>query len=426
MAKIAKRYPQTLIYSIMKNIVQKYLGKINKKNLFGSLKNTQGLIILANILVLTAIIFVLVRSHGGSDKIYSAKSPEIQETAQMLAKNCANQDQELCYEDAFKSLINDYNFSFAEQTLFALQDVDPMTKSCHILSHFISRHAVRKNPGDWLTLMDQVDVNACGSGFLHGVLESHLGDDPDTEFNAALSEEMCNRGTEDYRKRMCTHFMGHFFIINTNDDVAKAVPFCDGVSEGLKFDCLDGLFMEHNQKIALTDHGLAPAPTYTPEYAKSLEDVCKKYSGIQAGACHTELAEVYAKTFGYDAQAIYSNCYKTPNKELAQNCYFKGQTVLSTYPMDLTAKQLTDICKFYKDEAGAKSCLSNVISSLMYYSPKFTARGLLLCESIPAHNDWCVTELGNKLASIVPSPAERLAFCESAKNEKSRNLCAKV
>lgn len=388
-------------------------------------KIPKNVLLAVNIVVLVSIILVVLKSRN-SNPIYSANSPQIQAVAQQLAQDCSFGDKETCYKSSFESLINTYNFSYAEQTLYALQDIDPMTKSCHVLSHFMSRTAVKKNPGDWLTLLDRVDVNACGSGFLHGVLEAHLGDDPDTEFNAGLSEEVCNRGDDNYRKRMCTHFMGHFFVVDTNDNVTEAVPYCDGISKELKFDCLDGLFMEHNQKIALTDHGLAPAPVYTPTYAQSLEEVCFKYSGIQASACATELAEVYAKTFGYTAQAIHDHCYVEASKQYAENCYSKGQTILSTYPMDLTAKQLTDICKFYKNEGESKGCLNNVLASLMYYSPKFTERGLLLCQNIGNYKDWCVTELGNKLSQLVSSSEERLTFCQSAESEKYKNLCAKI
>jgi len=389
------------------------------------LKNTKNLTKVINIVVLVCIVFVFLKLNN-SDRVYNMNNPEIQNAAQRIAGDCSLGDREACHKTSFKSLIMDYNFSYAEQTLYALQDIDPMTKSCHIISHFMSRTAVEKNPNDWLTILDQVNVNACGSGFLHGVLEAHLGDDPNTEFNAQLSEEICNRGTDDYRKRMCTHFMGHFFLVNTNDNVDEALPFCDGVSNQLKFDCYNGLFMEHNQRIALADHGLKELPTYTPAYAKSLEDVCLRYSGIQASACWTEMAEVYAKTFGYNAKIIYDHCYGQKDDRYAENCYGKGQTVLSTFPMNLTTEQLTDICKFYENESGTKNCIHNVLTSLMYYSPKFTERGLTLCQNIPNYQDWCVTELGNKLKSFVPSLEERLVFCQSAGSEKYKNLCAQI
>ena len=385
--------------------------------------NTKNWIIIAHVVVILCIIFVIIKSSD-IKTVYSADNILVQNAAQKMAKDCVSGDREKCYEASFKSLINTYNFSFAEQTLYRLQDLDPMTKSCHVLAHALSRDAVRKNPSDWLSLFDSVDVNACGSGFLHGVLEAHLGDDPNTKFDGELSEKVCNRGTDDYRKRMCTHFMGHFFIVNTNDHVELAVPYCDGVSQNLKFDCLDGVFMEHNQKIALDDHKLASLPDYTPEYAKSLQDVCLSQNGIAGSACWTEMAEVYAKTFGYNADKIYSHCLA--GKEYSQSCYGKGQTILSTYPLELSPKELTDICKFYPTENGAKGCMSNVISSLMYYSPKFTSRGLTMCENISKYGEWCAKELGQKLALMVPSVDDRRLFCQSAKDEKYKNLCVQA
>ena len=192
----------------------------------------------ANIAVIILIIFVIWKSYNAENTSYKANNPQIKRAAERLAKDCLSHNRETCYKASFKKLIADYNFSYAEQTLYALQDIDQTAKSCHILAHSISHDAVKKNPGDWLSVFDSVNVNTCGSGFLHGVLEAHLGDDPDTEFNAKLSEEVCNRGDDDYRKRMCTHFMGHFFVVNTNDNVALAVPYCDGVSPDLKFDGL--------------------------------------------------------------------------------------------------------------------------------------------------------------------------------------------
>ena len=387
-------------------------------------QGTNRSIIIAHAFVILAIIFVLIRTSSVENKVYAASDPQILSSAKQVAQSCSSGDREKCYEASFKSLIDTYDFSYAEQTLYALQDIDPMTKSCHVLAHALSRDAVRKNPSDWLSLFDSVDVNACGSGFLHGVLEAHLGDDPDTKFDGALSEKVCDRGTDDYRKRMCTHFMGHFFTVNVNDHVDLAVPYCDGVNPSMKFDCLDGLFMEHNQKIALTDHQLASAPVYTPEYAKSLENDCVPQTGTAASACWTEMAEVYAKTFGYNADIVYDHCLA--GKQFSQSCYSKGQTILATYPMDLTPTQITDICKFYKTENGTKGCINNVIDSFMYYSPKFTSRGLTLCENIPQYGDWCVETLGKRLLSIVPSVADRQLYCQTATSDKYKNLCANI
>ena len=352
----------------------------------------------------------------------TSNKPSVEIAAKDISTDCAQADKEQCYKAGFGNLIKQYNFSFAQATLLALQDIDPFTKSCHVLAHSMARDAVRKSPKNWLQLMDSVDVNACGSGFLHGVLEAHLGDDSTTKFDSKLSETVCDHGPDDYRRRMCTHFMGHFFVVGSQDILSQALPNCDGVADKLKFDCLDGLFMEHNQRIALVDHGLLPAPTYTPEYAKQLEQGCSSYNGVQGLACWTEMAEVYAKTFGYDAKKIYDNCEHAKDFEQAESCYFKGVVILATYPLELNKQQLVEICSFYKDEATYQSCLTYFISSLMHYSVKFTDRGIELCQNISSYNQWCFEELGRQLAQSAPSAEQRTELCQTAE-PKYRNSC---
>jgi hypothetical protein len=407
-----------------------YLKSLKEKitNVIAHLPNKA--LIGANLAVLILVIIVLsdtpLAGINNDKKNYNFNDPLIKQTAERLAQLCTQQDKDKCYSPEFKKLINQYNFSFAEQTLYAMQDIDEGAKSCHILAHFIAREATKKSPKDWQSLLDSVNVNTCGSGFLHGVLESHLGDDPATKFDGQLSNNICDRGDDDYRKRMCTHFMGHFFLVDTNDDVDKAVPKCGEVVDRLKFDCLDGLFMEHNQRIALNDHQLADLPTYTPDYAASLQKVCDKYEGVQSVACWTEMAEVYAKTFGYEAELIYDKCNAAPSKESAERCYFKGVVLLATYPYNVTKDKLVSICQFYyDDEQTFMTCGNNLISSLLHYSPKFTDRGVDFCSGISKYNDWCFRELGNQLNQFVSSPADRLVFCSSA-DEKYKNLCAKI
>ena len=385
-------------------------------------------LIIANKIVFLLIIVVLIYPFIslGNKKIYNSKEWTVTESARKLANNCQNKNREECYKIGFNKLIKSYNFSFAEQTLYALQDIDEGTKSCHVLAHYLSRTAVKKSPNNWKYLLDNVNVNACGSGFLHGVLEAHIGDNPKTEFSGQLSNEVCNRGDDSYRKRMCTHFMGHFFVVNTLDDVDKALPSCNDVVQELKFDCLNGLFMEHNQKIALEDHGLYPLPNYTPAYAKELENVCLKYKNIEAAACWTEMAEVYAKTFGYNAKTIFDKCYALAlNTNDKRSCYFKGVVILATYPYNVTKDKLVDICKFYNKDNEYKSCTTNLISSLLHYSPKYTSRGIDLCSSIKRNNEWCFGELGNQLSTFVPIIEERQSLCASTP-ENYRRLCINI
>lgn len=395
------------------------------RSFFNGISHRSLVILNQTVFVLIILTLLYPFFINNNKKNYTGNEFIVRQAALNLFENCKIGNREECYKSGFEKLIQKHNFSFAEKTLYALQDIDEGTRSCHVLAHYMSRMAVNKNPSTWMELLDSVNVNTCGSGFLHGVLESHLGDAPRTEFNGELGNEICDRGNDPYRQRMCMHFMGHLYELNTFDDVAKAVPFCDAASPTLKFDCLDGVFMEYHQKITLEDHGMAPLPNYTPEYAGSLEKNCTKYKGQAGSACWTEMAEVYAKTYGYQANEIYNHCYNSlANPNERRSCYFKGVTLQSTYPYNVSTEKLVAICAFYKNNNDYQACTRNLISSLLYYTPKYTIRGIDLCSNINQDRHWCFMELGSQLKKFVPDAEERKMYCSPTKALNFRELCA--
>jgi len=352
---------------------------------------------------------------------------EIVPTARAFAAECNTRNvpnKEECYIKTFGDLIKRAGFPSAEKVLFALQDIDEMTKSCHVLAHQMGRAALQQDPTRWKELAEAVNVQACGSGFLHGVLEAHVGDDPDFVMDAAFANEVCNKGTDPYRDRMCSHFMGHVALLENEGNVPGGLPICDGVIPQLRFDCYNGLYMEDHQKLALAEHEVAELPKYTPEYAAELEAGCNAYDGERRRACWTEMAEIYAKVWNYEAEKIHAGCLRAPDDGSRRMCEGKAGVILITYPLERTPQQLTAACA--PDEKNAdqyRSCTSALISALMYYSPKFTSRGVLLCSSIPEeHRDWCFGDLGRQLANIVPDAAARAEYCASAEGNE-RQLC---
>ncbi len=352
---------------------------------------------------------------------------DIVPTARAFAAECNTRtvsDKEGCYIKTFGDLIHASGFPSAEKVLFALQDIDETTKSCHILAHQMGRVALRQDPAHWKELAEAVNVQACGSGFLHGVLEAHVGDDPHFVMNAEFANDVCNKGKDPYRDRMCSHFMGHVALLEKEGNIPDSLPICDGVTPQLRFDCYNGLFMEDHQKLALAEHEVAEMPEYTPEYAAKLEAGCNAYDGERARACWTEMAEVYAKVWNYDAEKIHAGCLRAPDDGSRRMCEGKAGVILITYPLERTPQQLTVICEpEEKNEGPYRSCTSALISALMYYSPKFTSRAIVLCSHIPEeHRAWCFTDLGRQLTRIVPDASERAEYCASAK-DSDRELC---
>lgn len=386
-------------------------------------KLTVNPLIVADLLLILALAFLLYMKIPKPEIGMKPAEGDAGQTAQKMAKKCT-QDKMTCYKTELSALTKEKGFAYAEKTLYALQDIDPFTKSCHTIAHYMARQALT-NPDKFLDLVDSINVSACGSGFLHGVLEAKLSFDPSVQIDSKMADEICNRGSDDYRKRMCEHFMGHLFLVDKNGSIAQALPTCEGVLPQYTFDCYDGLFMEDHQKLALAEHQIAPEPQYTPQYLTTLQNNCLKYSSVLANACWTEIAEVAAKTYNYDPQKIYKACMIPQDSQSQTACYNKGGTVIVTYPIEVATAKLVAICQPYGDLPRYQSCTSNLIASLMYYSPKFTTRAIQICSNISSSNNWCFGEIGRQLKQFVQNPSERQTLCQTSP-VKYKSLCESI
>jgi len=353
-------------------------------------------------------------------KNQTSNPDQIQKTAQEVANTCsASSDKYTCYQGQLAEVAKEKDLIFAEKTLDLLQNIDPSTRSCHVLAHRIAEAATKKDPSKWQQLISQVNVSSCGAGYLHGILEAHTSTQPDFKVTPETINDLCKEGASD-RKRMCSHYLAHILVLQNDGNADKSVSECAKVTDELKFECLDGVFMEKHQKNIMVDHQLAKPPTFDPSYTSSLEKGCNILEGLAASACWTEMAEIFAKAYGYEQGKIYDNCYQAPTQELGRQCYLKGVVVLTTYPDYDSAEKLVGVCKPYSGKVDYGTCVSYMISSLMNYSINFTDRAIKLCSNIEDRTkEGCFKNLG-ALLKINTDLASREKLCQDAPDQYKR------
>lgn len=375
--------------------------------------------------LLLAIILLISLSKALDIQVPS-QTGQIEQEARKIADACLAKegDRENCYKEKFTQLARDKDIFFTEKTLYAIQNIDPNLRHCHVISHEISKAATRKNPSKWRELMEQVDVDTCGAGFLHGIIEAHTGDEPNFKIDANFINETCYKGQKNFKERTCSHILGHLIVLDTEGKIEPALPICGSVDSSFQLDCYNGIFMEESFKLALAEHGFAEIPVRDePRMQRQLQR-CLNYTNIQAVACWTDMAEIFAEFYNYDSVKVHELCNKAPFEAARNHCYLKAVILMAVSPNFDTKEDLLKACSFYtQDEEVYKQCTGFIISSLMHYSPKFADRGVVLCSNIAdMYKKFCFKDLGEKLTMNVSSKAERRELCKGTP-EKYLDLC---
>lgn len=404
----------------MKKILKSIkLEKIPKQYLIG-----------ANLLVLALIALVLTIPYLRQDNfITDAKHPLIQTEARRIYDTCIREGQrEECYKKEFKAPTETYGLYFSEHVLYAMQELDLQLRHCHVISHAISQIATRHQPKQWQKLLDSVNVNTCGGGFFHGILEAHAGDDPEFKIDSDTIIKICAPKEIDFRSRSCAHIMGHLSMVEWyGSSLEDALAVCKNIPLQLAQECGTGIFMEDSFQTSLYDHQLvAQLPVRDKARLDRQKERCYRYSDTEGRACWTDMAEIFVEYHNYEPDISYKECYSAPTKPEGDACYLKAVILMAISPNYDQPGKMAPACRFFENETSFyQQCLSFMNSSLMHYSPKFINRGIDLCSNVSdKFKGFCFDNLGKKLNEVVPDVSERSALCAQAP-EKFLRACVR-
>lgn len=116
-----------------------------------------------------------------------------------------------------------------------LEEEPDLASLCHGLSHEIGHAAYEKYGFDDAFRFED---DFCGSGYIHGIVETHLDRIHDIE--TALPT-ICPTDS-----RKCFHGVGHGIMYKTNNDLPYAVSLCNKFNQSFqRIQCAEGVFMEH-------------------------------------------------------------------------------------------------------------------------------------------------------------------------------------
>ncbi len=290
---------------------------------------------------------------------------DLTKTSNDFFKTCAMRDNRTtCYQDLFASFTANHSLYEAVNLLQRLSQLDPIVKYCHPYAHKIAQEEVRKNPDKWLAVLANVDSFACTRGFFHGVIEAHLGSNPDFRLDGQTITKMCESVTKTNisADSTCAHATGHLLLVQTRGNITEAINICSSLSGSNQYGCAEGVFMEDSNRENLIEHGISEKKKWDKEFIAERETYCRKYKGKIATACYVTLADMYATVYEGDKVRLFTLCQHAPTKSDQKRCFFEA-AAFSTFLSVSRGQKRNDLCNILKDDEYEK-CI-NFISTYL-------------------------------------------------------------
>lgn len=332
---------------------------------------------------------------------FSAGEEFSEQKAALQMKNaCAGKLD--CYKEEFRKLAEVKSFEETQGTLLALQKIDLATAGdCHIIAHVIARVETDKDFSKWKELLNDQDPQLCSGGFIHGIVEEYMHKVSKGQIDNKLISEVCGAVRAVLGEWNCLHILGHLILLQETDNVPAALAICDTVPVKREaYYCYIGVFMEHNTKLNLINHGIIKTYKLTEKDAIDTEKLCM---GLQAEesavACWSEMSRVYLTIFHNDAQKAINACDKAPRDIYRQNCK-KFISAFWLFTGNDRVANMKKACSYFKElDIEWKNCISVTTSVLIDSSIEYAPDVIKYCGDINYQfRESCFMVVGAKLS----------------------------
>lgn len=350
----------------------------------------------------------------------SSKEASLSE-AESVVKSCGLSKQpELCYSQLMGSITKKKTLDHALKLLSQIQTIDPLTRGCHLIAHFIAGAEADKDISKWEEVIAKMSVGACSGGFIHGVLEARSKHDPTFVLNTQTIPQICEvikrRTGSAGSDTNCSHIMGHLTLVTAKGDIPTAIRLCESLPQAMLYECASGVYMENETRDNVATDGYLERIPWNKETTEIQEKLCKKELNTTAQtACWRELSHMLVFISRNYPPDVYKSCSGALTSESIKECY--GHAVgIMTSSSGFQDENMKYICEPYlkTSEHDFRLCYVNAVGSMMVSSPELTDRAIALCNSVPLmYATDCFTTLGKRLSSITTAD-QRKRLCTPA------------
>jgi hypothetical protein len=257
----------------------------------------------------------------------------------------ASQDQKYkCYETYFVGVVNNSGATEAQAELSQLIKTDKYVESqCHPIAHTMGRTAYKKYGS--VSAATKYATEVCWSGYYHGVMEAYMGKFDDTKLLAAMPS-ICKQTpgkpySFDYYN--CVHGLGHGVTIRFDNDIFKALPYCDAIGNDKNWEqlsCYSGVFMQNIvvDGVAHQSKDLRPNDPVYP---------CDAVTYQQKNPCYLIVTSHILQVNGYNylggfqacdkvEEPFQHTCYQSMGRDISGNFLLDTQQIISHCALGMT------------------------------------------------------------------------------------------
>lgn len=210
----------------------------------------------------------------------------------------------LARQDAVRVLVELLGAEKSDGLLHAL-DLPP-TGDTHLLGHEVGEMLYSQHGIDGLRQCSRSFLMAC----YHGLVIRAVGTEGERYLGTIF--EICR--SDHNLLSQCAHAVGHGLLAWTGYDLPKTLTMCTQVSEEVRYNCLDGVFMEH------VYHAFQPRSVLTDASLNNPHDVCLSLESGYQRACYANQPPYWFALYGGDLKRVGTACGELADSTNRESC----------------------------------------------------------------------------------------------------------
>ena len=405
---------------------------------------------------------------GGPSRDLPADAPAHVRTAVSECLGIQRPEKTSCYEPLILARLSSHGVADALSMLETIAIADEgVQRDGHVYTHLIGIEGFAMNP-DMPEVFPQCST-LFQSGCYHGVIQAHFMAKGSIEASdvATLCEAYKGEGAARWILFQCLHGLGHGLTMFYGHSLPRALESCDHLEASWdRRACHGGAFMEnvlnataphhpaselaagaadtgHSHEPETAEMAMAPAPAnhetdheadretadepyMTASGWKALdpEDPLYPCSAVDSGywnQCYMMQTSVMLHLNGGDIKAAAQSCTLAP-EEMRETCFRSLGRDISSYTLQDHRKSIRQ-CNHSPQEYRA-FCYVGLVKNFIDLTAE-TDQALAFCRRVKGRTEKlrCYEAIGEQLAALRASRADRVPPCQQAESEEYERAC---